>query len=67
MEFGCVILILTTVIQTLPLVVRSVLNKERERTFEKIFTLEKPSFKVTTCFEIEATYIHYNVTNTLYL
>jgi hypothetical protein len=32
--------------------VRSILNKERGGTFEKTFTLKKPSFIVTTCFEI---------------
>jgi hypothetical protein len=47
MEFGCVILILTTLIQTLPLVVRSILNIERGGTLEKTFTLKKPSFTIT--------------------
>jgi len=39
--------------------------KERGRTLGKTLSLEELSLRITSCFEIEVAYIHYNVIDTL--
>jgi hypothetical protein len=49
-----------------PQVMKSISNKARGRILERLSSLEEPSH-IVTCFKIEATCIHYNVINTIYL
>ncbi len=49
------------------LVAINISNKERGGTLERMPSLDEPSPSVTTCFKIEATYIHCNTTNALCL
>jgi hypothetical protein len=50
-----------------PLVMRSILDKERGQTFERMLSLEEPSLTITTRFDIEIACTHCNTTNTLCL
>jgi hypothetical protein len=50
-----------------PSVVRSILDKERGRTFERMLRLEEPSFTITTHFDIEIASTHCITANTLCL
>jgi hypothetical protein len=48
-------------------IVRSISNKERGGTHEKMCCLKEPSITITLCFKIEVAYVHWNATNTLCL
>jgi hypothetical protein len=53
-------------IQT-PLVATNILDKKKGKTPKRAFSLEEPSFTITTCFKIKAACIHYNIINTFCL
>jgi hypothetical protein len=46
---------------------KSILNKERGGTLERMPSLNKPSPIITTHLKIKVVYVHYNVTDTLYM
>jgi hypothetical protein len=48
-------------------IVRSILNKEKGRPYERTFSLKELSPIATTCFKIETTYACYITTNTFCL
>ncbi len=50
-----------------PPIVKSIINKERGGTFERIPSLDEPSPIITTHLKIKVIYVRYNVTNTLYM
>ncbi len=52
--------------QAPPPFTRSIIDKEKEGTHEKTFSLEEPSPTTTTCLEIEVALVYYNITNTFY-
>jgi hypothetical protein len=47
--------------------VKSIVNKERGGTFERIPSIDKPSPIITTHFKIKVVYVRYNATNILYM
>jgi hypothetical protein len=50
-----------------PLVMRSILDKERGQKFERMLSLEEPSLTITPNFDIEIACTHCNIANTLCL
>jgi len=50
-----------------PPIVKSIVNKERGGTFERIPSIDKPSLIITTHFKIKVVYVRYNATNILYM
>jgi len=49
-----------------PPIVKSILNKKRGGTIEKMFSLDKPSPIITIHLEIKVVYARYNAINTIY-
>jgi len=50
-----------------PHIVKSIVNKERGGTLERIPSIDKPSPIITTHFKIKVVYVRYNATNILYM